>query len=59
MLKGLMELMENAGSKEMIWQDRDIMYYLKGVTDPNYCVLKFTAQSGRYYSNFHSEDFIE
>jgi general stress protein 26 len=29
----------------------------QGVTDPDYCVLKFTARSGRYYSNFKSEDF--
>jgi general stress protein 26 len=58
MLKGIMELLEDSGSKEMIWQDGDAMYYSKGVTDPDYCVLKFTSQSGRYYTNFHSEDFI-
>ncbi|MGE5405287.1 MAG: pyridoxamine 5'-phosphate oxidase family protein [Candidatus Saccharibacteria bacterium] len=57
MLKGLMEVLEDEFSKEMIWQDGDTMYYPLGVTDPDYCVLKFTAQSGRYYSNFHSEDF--
>ena len=33
------------------------MYYPKGVTDPDYCVLKFVAISGRYYANFHSESF--
>jgi hypothetical protein len=27
------------------------------VTDPDYCVLKFTAENGRYYSNFKSENF--
>jgi general stress protein 26 len=57
MLKGAMEVLEDAESKEMIWREGDTMYYAKGVTDPDYCVLKFTAQSGRYYSNFHSEDF--
>ena len=57
MLKGAMEVLEDAASKEMIWQDGDTMYYAGGVTDPDYCVLKFTAQSGRYYSNFRSEDF--
>ena len=30
----------------------------EGVTDPDYCVLKFTAVSGRFYSNFKSEDFV-
>ena len=57
MLKGTMEVYEDAESKEMIWQDGDAMYYPKGVADPDYCVLKFTAQTGRYYTNFSSEDF--
>jgi len=57
MLKGRMEVLEDKNSKEMIWQDGDEMYYSKGVTDPDYCVLKFTAQNGRYYSNFKSENF--
>ena len=34
--------------------DRSCIYF---VTDPDYCVLKFTAFSGRYYSGFKSEDF--
>ncbi len=57
MLKGTVEVLEDSQSKEMIWQTGDTIYYSKGVTDPDYCVLKFTAQSGRFYSNFKSEDF--
>ncbi len=57
LLKGRMEVFEDSESKEMIWRDGDTMYYPLGVTDPDYCVLKFTAESGRYYSNFKSEDF--
>lgn len=57
MLKGTMEVLEDADSKEMIWQEGDTLYYPKGITDPDYCVLHFTAQSGRYYSNFKSENF--
>lgn len=56
-LLGSMEVLTDAESKEMIWQDGDTMYYPGGVTDPDYCVLKFTAQKGRYYANFKSEDF--
>ena len=41
----------------MIWQEGDTMYYPEGVTDPDYCVLRFTAERGRYYSNFKTEDF--
>lgn len=57
MLRGTMEVLTDAESKEMIWQEGDTVYYSGGVTDPDYCVLKFTASSGRFYSNFHSEEF--
>lgn len=57
MLTGIIEVLEDTKSKEMIWLEGDTMYYPKGVTDPDYCVLKFTAASGRYYSNFKSENF--
>lgn len=56
MLKGLMEVLEDSASKEMIWRQGDEMYYPKGVTDPDYCVLRFTAGDGRYYSDFRSQD---
>lgn len=57
MLRGTVEVLEDSATKELIWQDGDTMYYSQGVTDPDYCVLKFTAQQGRYYSNFKSEEF--
>lgn len=57
MLIGYMEVLEDADSKEMIWQENDTMYYPKGVSDPDYCVLKFVAHGGRYYANFKSETF--
>ena len=57
MLVGTMEVLEDPVSKEMIWQRGDTMYYKQGVTDPDYCVLKFTATKGRYYSAFKSESF--
>lgn len=56
-LSGIMEVLETAEAKKRIWRNGDEMYYSKGVTDPDYCVLKFTAVKGRYYSNFKSEDF--
>lgn len=57
MLRGTMEVLTDAASKERIWREGDTMYYPQGVIDPDYCVLKFTAQEGRYYRNFGSEDF--
>lgn len=58
MLQGIMEVLTDSASKEMIWREGDTMYYKEGVTDPDYCVLKFTATSGRYYSSFKSENFV-
>lgn len=57
MLTGTMEVLEDPAYKEMLWQEGDTMYYPKGVTDPDYCILRFTAQKGRFYSNFSSENF--
>ena len=57
MLLGTVEVMEDREHKELIWERGDTMYYPQGVTDPDYCVLKFTAVKGRYYSKFKSEVF--
>jgi len=57
MLRGTMDVLEDGATKELIWQPGDETYYPLGVTDPDYCVLSFTAQDGRYYGNFKSEDF--
>lgn len=56
-LVGMVEVLETPEAKERLWQDGDTLYYKQGVTDPDYCVLKFTVIKGRYYSNFKSEDF--
>lgn len=56
-LLGTVEVLETSEAKERIWRKGDTMYYKEGVTDPDYCVLRFTAIKGRYYSNFKSEDF--
>lgn len=57
MFKGTMEVLQDNKTKEMIWREGDEMYYSQGMTDPDYCVLKFTAETGRSYSNFKSNDF--
>lgn len=57
MLVGKMEILTDQKSKDMIWRRGDTMFYKKGVTDPDYCVLKFTAFSGRYYCDLKTEDF--
>lgn len=57
MLTGKMEVLTDQGSKNMIWKKGDTMFYKKGVTDPDYCVLKFTAIKGRYYCDLKTENF--
>ena len=58
MLRGTMEVLTDAASKEMIWREGDTEYYPGGVTDPNYCVLKFTATNGRFYSDYYPRSFV-
>ena len=58
MLRGTMEVLTDTNSKKMIWRDGDTEYYPGGVSDPNYCVLKFTATDGRFYSDFYPRSFI-
>ncbi len=57
MLVGKMEVLTDQDTKAMIWRRGDTMFYKKGVTDPDYCVLKFTAESGRYYCDLKTENF--
>lgn len=57
MLKGTVEVLHDPSIKQEIWNEKDILYYPLGVDDPDYCVLKFTAQEGRYYQNLKSETF--
>ena len=57
MLVGTMEVLTDQETKNMIWKKGDTIFYKKGVTDPDYCVLKFTALKGRYYCDLKTESF--
>ena len=54
MLVGTMEVLTDQKTKDLIWRDGDTMYYPLGVTDPDFCVLKFRANKIRAYQNFKS-----
>ena len=58
LLLGKMEVLTDQKSKNMLWRRGDTRYYKKGVRDPDYCVLKFTAESGKYYCNLKTESFV-
>ena len=57
MLIGTMEVLQDEKTKKEIWCTGDTMFYKHGVTDPDYCVLKFTAIRGRHYCDLKSESF--
>ena len=58
MLKGKMEVLTDQKTKDMIWRKGDTIFYKGGVSDPDYCVLKFTAESGRYYCDLKTENIM-
>lgn len=57
MLIGTMEVLQDSATKQEIWRPGDTMYYKQGVSDPDYCVLKFTAVKGRHYCDLKTESF--
>lgn len=57
MLKGKMEVLIDQETKNMLWRPGDKMFYKKGVTDPDYCVLRFIATSGSYYRDLKTGNF--
>ena len=57
MLRGTMEVVDDMELKKEIWRDEFSIYYQGGIDGGDFIILKFTAENGRYYSNFHSEDF--
>ena len=57
MLVGKMEVLTDQETKDKLWRKGDSLFYKGGKTDPDYCVLKFTAKTGRYYCDLKSESF--
>lgn len=52
---GEMEVCTDRDTKNLIWRMGDKLFYKQGVTDPDYCVLKFTCKSAEYYCDFRIE----
>ena len=51
MLVGTMQVLTEQSIKDEIWRTGDTMFYKKGKTDPDYCVLQFTALKCRVYKD--------
>ena len=54
-ITGEMQICCDQATKDKIWQFGDKLFYKQGVTDPDYCVLKFTCKSAEYYCDFKTE----
>jgi len=50
---GTVEVLNDQSIKNEVWRDMDTIFY-ESNTDPDYCVLKFTATKARYYQDYHS-----
>ena len=57
MLVGDIEILQDKVSRERLWREGYEMYYPQGVDDPDYSVLRFTAQWGNYYHALQNVTF--
>ena len=48
-LSGTARVRADREVKRLLWHPQDVRYYPEGVDDPDYCVIEFTADGGRYY----------
>lgn len=54
-ITGEMEICTDQDTKNKIWRFGDKLFYKQGVTDPDYCVLKFKGKFAEYYCDFKIE----
>jgi general stress protein 26 len=54
---GTIEIVDDIEIKKRFWNKGDEKYYPKGVTDHDYCILKFTAETVNYYHNLSNNTF--
>ncbi len=57
MLTGKMQVLTDNETKKAFWKEGDEKYYPLGPTDPDYCILLFTAEKGNYYHNLKKHIF--
>ncbi len=54
-ITGEMQVCTDQATKDKVWHFGDRLFYKQGVTDTDYCVLKFTAEEAEYYCDFKTE----
>ncbi len=58
MLTGQMQVYQDNETKLAFWKQGDEQYYPLGPTDPDYCILRFTADKGNYYHGLAKQLFL-
>ena len=54
-IKGEMQVLTDQVTKSQFWKPFFNRFYKKGVTDPDYCILKFTGFEAQWFPNFKTE----
>lgn len=57
MLVGDIEILQDQAARERLWREGNEKYYPLGINDPDYTVLRFTAQWGNYYHALENVTF--
>ena len=52
---GKVDVCTDHETRALLWRDGCEIYYPEGVDDPDYCVLKFTAETVNYYHNLENQ----
>ncbi|MBR0082003.1 MAG: pyridoxamine 5'-phosphate oxidase family protein [Clostridia bacterium] len=55
---GEMEICTDQSTKESVWRPGDKLFYRQGVTDPDYCVLKFKCEKAEYYCDLKTGTIV-
>ncbi|MDR2905852.1 MAG: pyridoxamine 5'-phosphate oxidase family protein [Helicobacteraceae bacterium] len=58
MLRGKTEVVNDDAIKTGLWREAFTMYYKGGALGGDFILLKFTAETGRFYFGFDSDDFV-
>jgi general stress protein 26 len=56
-LIGTIDILQDPASKQRLWREGFERYYPLGISDPDYSVLRFTAQRGSYYHKLANVTF--
>ncbi len=54
-ITGEMQVCTDQATKDKVWRFGDSIFYKQGVTDPDYCVLKFVGKTAEYYCDLKIE----